>query len=97
MPNTTSSTTPAISPTGTLLFSTSGTREHTAPIATLITVMTDSAPTDPMKDTQRPSRMASRAAMKNVLSPISERKMREKAARKPLRPRGPSMSAACGV
>jgi hypothetical protein len=36
-----------------------------------------------------PSRIASSAAMKKVLSPISLRKMREKAARKPLRPRGP--------
>ena len=33
--------------------------------------------------------------MKKVLSPISDRKMREKAARKPLLPRGPFTSTSC--
>ncbi|PNH06357.1 hypothetical protein TSOC_007266 [Tetrabaena socialis] len=77
------------------LFRASGTREQTAPMLTEITVMTESALTLPKNDIHRPIRIARRAAMKNVLSPISETKMREKAARKPDLPSGPLNRTSC--
>lgn len=97
MPKKTRRAMPASSPTGMELFSASGTREKTAPMLTEMTVMTASALTLPKKDIHLPIFMASRAAMKNVLSPISERKIREKAAKKPDLPKGPlaSSSYAC--
>jgi hypothetical protein len=60
---------------------------------TEITVMTASEASEPANDIILPSFMASSAAMKNVLSPISLRKMRLKACRKPLWPSGPAASA----
>jgi len=71
------------------------TRENTAPMVTLMMVMSDSDDTLPAKLIHLPSLAASSAAMKKVLSPISLRKMRENAARKPLRPSGPFTSSSC--
>jgi hypothetical protein len=51
MPNTTSSATPAISPTGSDVMRASGTRENTTPMATLMTVIAASAATEPVKAT----------------------------------------------
>lgn len=56
---------------------------------TEITVITLREQRDPAKEIHLPSFMAKSPAMKKVLSPISLRKIREKAARKPLLPRGP--------
>mmetsp|Transcript_27571 Transcript_27571/g.70240 ORF Transcript_27571/g.70240 Transcript_27571/m.70240 type:complete len:264 (-) Transcript_27571:390-1181(-) len=92
MPKKMSSAMPASSPTGTLDLRASGTLEKTAPMATLMTVMMESEVSDPANEIHLPSFMASRAAMKNVLSPISDRKMSENAARKPLLPSGPLTS-----
>eukprot|EP00955_Chlamydomonas_euryale_P103370 365483-Chlamydomonas_euryale.AAC.9 len=89
MPKTTSSTVPASSPTGMLDVRASGTREHTTPICTEMSVMSASDATEPTNETALPSLSASSAAMKNVLSPISERKMSENAARNPDVPSGP--------
>mmetsp|Transcript_37331 Transcript_37331/g.83060 ORF Transcript_37331/g.83060 Transcript_37331/m.83060 type:complete len:203 (-) Transcript_37331:617-1225(-) len=89
-PKNTSSAMPASSPTGTELLRASGTLEKTAPMATDTTVMTPREASDPKNEMALPTFMASRAAMKKVLSPISLKKMSEKAARKPLLPSGPS-------
>lgn len=48
-----------------------------------MTDMTDSDSSDALKLSQRPNLAASSAAMKNVLSPISDTNIREKAAGKP--------------
>eukprot|EP00199_Chlamydomonas_sp_CCMP681_P005784 CAMPEP_0119107488 /NCGR_PEP_ID=MMETSP1180-20130426/10517_1 /TAXON_ID=3052 ORGANISM="Chlamydomonas cf sp, Strain CCMP681" /NCGR_SAMPLE_ID=MMETSP1180 /ASSEMBLY_ACC=CAM_ASM_000741 /LENGTH=231 /DNA_ID=CAMNT_0007092989 /DNA_START=601 /DNA_END=1296 /DNA_ORIENTATION=- len=89
IPKKTSMAMPASSPTGNVLFKTSGTLLKKAPMPTLMTVMTDKDVKEPMKDVHLPSLAASNAAMKKVLSPISEKKISEKAARNPLLPTGP--------
>jgi len=71
------------------------TLEKTAPMETEITVITASDETDPRNATHFPSFIASRAAIKKVLSPISLRKIRENAAKKPLLPKGPLIKTSC--
>jgi hypothetical protein len=61
----------------------SGSRVNRRPSATLMPVISASAATAPAITMARPRRMASKAAMKNVLSPISDTKMRPNAAVKP--------------
>jgi hypothetical protein len=97
IPKKTSSATPATSPRGKLLWRLSGTLLNAAPMPTLIRVITASALRLPTKLIQRPSFIASSAAMKKVLSPSSDRKMRQKDASRPERPRGPSMRYACSA
>jgi hypothetical protein len=54
------------------------------PSATAITVITAKAPSEPTKDMNPLDFMAKRPATKKVLSPISDRKISEKASRVPL-------------
>lgn len=51
----------------------------TWPMSTEMTVMTDRAAMEPVKEMSRDVFMASRPAMKKVLSPISDTNTREKA------------------
>mmetsp|Transcript_7679 Transcript_7679/g.18734 ORF Transcript_7679/g.18734 Transcript_7679/m.18734 type:complete len:227 (-) Transcript_7679:76-756(-) len=60
-----------------------GTLWKTCPISTEITVITPSANMEPLNARKREALIASRAAMKNVLSPISEARTREEACRNP--------------
>eukprot|EP00967_Tisochrysis_lutea_P151421 scaffold294496_cov15-Tisochrysis_lutea.AAC.1 len=71
------------------------TREKMAPMATLTMDMREREDREPAKLIHLPSLAASSAAIKKVLSPISDRKMSEKAARKPLLPSGPFTSTSC--
>ena len=73
---------------GMLLLNWSGTFLNTTPMATEMTVIKLSATTEPVKLSHLPTLMARRAAMKKVLSPISDRKMRAKAAKQPDLPKG---------
>ena len=58
-------------------------------------VMRLSAATEPVKLSHLPTRMASKAAMKKVLSPISDRKTRAKAAKQPDLPKGELATYSC--
>ena len=78
-----SSATAQYSPIGRLLLRLSGSLAKRRPSATLMPVIRAKAVTAPAMTTALPRRMASSAAMKNVLSPISLTKMRPKAAVKP--------------
>ena len=77
------SATAQYSPTGRLLLRLSGSLVNRRPRATLMPVIRARAATAPAMTTALPRFMASRAAMKNVLSPISLTKMRPNAAVKP--------------
>ena len=74
-------------PHASLLSTTVGTALTATPIATLTIVIRERAATEPVKDIHLPSFIASKAAMKNVLSPSSDAKIRLKAAKKPDRAR----------
>jgi hypothetical protein len=83
MPKYTSRATLAHSPMGSPLFRNSGTCRKDCPMPTDMTDITDSDSSAALKLSQRPNLAASSAAIKNVLSPISDTNIREKAAGKP--------------
>ena len=86
---------PKYFPTGTVELNWSGTFLKTTPMPTDMSVIRPRAATEPTKLSHLPTRMASRAAIKNVLSPSSDRKIRVKAARKPDCPKGDLAAYSC--
>ena len=80
---------------GRVLLSRSGTFLKTTPMATEMKVIRLSAATEPVKLSHLPTRMAKSAAMKKVLSPISEAKIKAKAAKQPDLPTGELATYSC--
>ena len=94
-PKYTSKATPRYCPIGRVLLSRSGTFLKTTPMATEMKVIKLSAATEPVKLSHLPTRMAKSAAMKKVLSPISEAKIKAKAAKQPDLPTGELATYSC--
>lgn len=80
---------------GRVLLSRSGTFLKTTPIATEMKVIKLSAATEPVKLSHLPTRMAKSAAMKKVLSPISEANIKANAAKQPDLPTGELATYSC--
>ena len=80
---------------GSVLLSRSGTFLKTTPMATDMKVIKLSAATEPVKLSHLPTRMAKSAAMKKVLSPISDAKIKAKAAKQPDLPTGELATYSC--
>ena len=82
---------------GAVLWNWSGTFVKIIPIPTEMKVIKDRAATEPAKLNSLPTFMAKSAAMKKVLSPSSDRKIRANAAKKPDLPSGEFAAYSCAA